>query len=253
MQPPDLLAAKRVLAVAPHPDDIEIGIGGTVALMAHRGARIEFLTLSDGAAGTGDLALAGSSLAKQRREEGERAGRLLGVQDFHWLGLPDTQLAHVSHLAERVVQVIRAAKPDVVLTVDPWMPYEVHPDHRAAGFAVAEAFSMCGFAHYGSTALREGAPPHAVDAIGFYATNRPNTKVDVDDWLDAKLAAILAHESQFSGEEAEFVKAVTRLLAEQATGETVRVTTPSEPIRYAELIKVLSARQSHYNPMAERM
>ncbi len=253
LQPADLLSARHILAVAPHPDDIEVGIGGTIALLAERGAVVEYLTLTDGAAGTADPKATGAELAAARRRELQTSGRILGVSGFHWLDLTDTGLAQVSDLAKRVATVIRQVRPDLLLSLDPWLPYEAHPDHRAAGLATADAFVLAGFPGYGPEDAKRGLAAHACPVIAFYGTGRPNTKVAVDAYMERKIAAILAHRSQFSGPEAEFVKSVAQFQAAVSKDADTRVTVPSEPVHFAELLKVMHARLMHYNTQAEWM
>ena len=253
LQPPDLLSARKALAVAPHPDDVEVGMGGTVALLAERGVRIEYLTLTDGAAGATDPARAGEQLRAVRRAELEASGRLLGVEAFHYLDLPDAGLKQVADLAERIVTVIRRVRPDVLFSLDPWLPYEAHPDHRAAGFATTDAFLLAAFAHVQKADADAGLFPYATPMMAYYGTHRANTKVAIDRQLDRKMAAILLHESQFSGAQADFMKAFTRAQASLCKETNTRVTLPQEPEHAAELLKVLSAMQMHYNTQAEWM
>jgi len=253
MQPPDLFSARSVLAIAPHPDDIEVGIGGTIALLADRGVHVSYLTLTDGAAGSSDPALIGPLLHSIRRKELQQSGSILGVAEFHWLDLPDTGLAQIADLTAQIVTTVRTVRPDALLTMDPWLPYEMHPDHRAAGFACVDAFCMSGIASYNPVDLARELQPHQCQMIAYYGTHRPNTKVAIDSVFERKVAAILAHESQFSGEGAEFIKAFTAFQGVFGKDADTLVVTPDEPTAYAELIKVLHSRQSHYNTQAEWM
>ncbi len=253
LQPADLLSARHVLAVAPHPDDIEVGIGGTIALLAERGVVVEYLTLTDGGAGSADPQVAGAGLAAVRKRELQTSGAILGVSGFHWLDLADTGLAQVSDLAKRIATVIRQVRPDLLLSMDPWLPYEVHPDHRAAGLATADAFALAGFPEYSPEDASRGLAPHACPVIAFYGTSRPNTKVAIDAYIERKIAAILAHQSQFSGSEAEFMKSITQFQGATSKEADTRVTVPSEPLHFAELLKVMHRRLTHYNTQAEWM
>ncbi|MEW6228557.1 MAG: PIG-L family deacetylase [Bacillota bacterium] len=186
--------AKRVLCVQPHPDDNELGAGGTIAMLANRGSKITYLTVTDGSAGTQDPTITPEELAKIRYDEASRAARHLGASEFLWLGLRDGDVPEERELVRRILGVIRKARPDAILVPDPWLPYEAHRDHRLTGLATASACILGPFPHVKSD---PEAPPHGVSMVGFYCTTRPNTWINVDATWHKKIEAVKMHESQF--------------------------------------------------------
>ncbi|QQE77480.1 PIG-L deacetylase family protein [Alicyclobacillus sp. SO9] len=190
---PNLLDAKKVLCIQPHPDDIDVASGGTVARLALQGADITYLTVTDGSAGS-TTATDEKKLAATRRAEQTRAGDILGVKNYIWLDYPDKDYIHLDALQSDLISAIRSLQPDTVITVDPWLPYEAHPAHRNVGLAAAAAVLFSGMGNIDAQAQAE---PYSVQAIAFGFTSKPNTIIDVADVWDKKVAAVQAHYSQF--------------------------------------------------------
>jgi LmbE family N-acetylglucosaminyl deacetylase len=203
---PDLFSFKHVLCVQPHPDDNEIGAGATIALMAQKGIKISYLTISKGKGGTN--VMSSQELVKQRQNELRAAGEVLGATYFEQLDLSDAHYPNERTLTEHIVEVIRRLKPDLLLTIDPHLPYEAHPTHRNTGMGVLDASLFASMKHF-PTPDGVNSPPHQVAAIAFYATAQPNTLVDVSTSFDLKLQAIRKHASQFN--ETEFNELATYL------------------------------------------
>ncbi len=90
--------------------------------------------------------------------------------------------------------MIRTIRPQVVLGHDPWKRYRLHPDHRAAGILVCDAIVAARDPHF----FREhGLAHHRPDALLLWEADEPDHVEDVTSTVDTKLAALLAHESQF--------------------------------------------------------
>ncbi|AHH97943.1 PIG-L family deacetylase [Kutzneria albida] len=130
---------RRVTAVAAHPDDETLGAGGVLRQLHELGASIRLVVASDGEAAFPELeAEDRAELGRRRRRELAEALAELGVHDaeVHWLGLPDSGLAH--HEAE-LTERLRELLADADCCLLPW-PGDPHPDHRAvAGAALAAA------------------------------------------------------------------------------------------------------------------
>jgi LmbE family N-acetylglucosaminyl deacetylase/GT2 family glycosyltransferase len=124
---------RRVLVVAPHPDDEVIACGGALARHAAAGAAVRVVVLSDGAAGGSD-----ADLAQRREQESRRAAAALGVADVRFLGLQDGALGAVPELVERVRAELDLHAAELVYAPS---PLELHPDHKAAGRACAAALA----------------------------------------------------------------------------------------------------------------
>ena len=197
LQPPALEAAKRVLCVQPHPDDNEIGMGGTVAHLTACGCTVDYLTVTDGRLGATDPTVRPDDLAAERRREAQASAAVLGAGDCIFLGLEDGTLSDVPGLAGRIAEVVRDGGYDTLFCPDPWSPYEAHYDHVVVGRAVAQAAVSAGLASYPAGTR---TAPAAVRAVGFYFTASPNTVVDVTDEQERKLAAIRCHASQMTPE-----------------------------------------------------
>ena len=135
---PNLLNAKRVLYMQPHPDDVDIACGGTLAVLADRGAHITYLTVTDGGAGS-SVRRDENQLANVRRLEQIAAGRYIGVQDYIWLNYRDAEYLPGQQLQHDFIRAIRQVRPDTVVTIDGWLPYEAHPAHRNVGLSAAAA------------------------------------------------------------------------------------------------------------------
>lgn len=196
---PDLDRCRNLLCVQPHPDDNEVGAGATIAKLAKAGCRVSYLTVTDGSKGTDDPKVSAQELSKIRRKETEDAGNILGVSEFRYLNYADGSFPDEKALCEGIVRVIREIKPEIVMTVDPFLLYEVHPDHRKVGMAVAEACLLSPNIHFAEEADAGGVPKKwKVSAVAFHTTAHPNSFIGVDETWDLKIKAILAHKSQFT-------------------------------------------------------
>ena len=192
---PDILKYKTILCVQPHPDDNEIGMGGTLLLFKALGANIAYCTVSQGKGGSNTLR--SEELVKIRQEELRNAGSFVGATSFHQLNLSDSHYPDEKEITEHLVAVIRDVKPDIVFTVDPYLMYEAHPTHRKTGMAVLEACMFASMKHFPKPDASTEPKVHRVEAIGFYASAKPNVLIDISDTFDMKLEAIFKHESQF--------------------------------------------------------
>ena len=146
--PPEIRNAKKALCIQPHPDDIEIGMGGAVAALAAEGCSITYLTVTNGDLGDSTGKLDFSEIAALRRKETIAAGKVLGVSDFLFYDLPDGSLSDIPSLAGRISETIRNLRPDVIFCPDPWAQYEAHNDHIVTGRAAAQAFISSSLSRY---------------------------------------------------------------------------------------------------------
>lgn len=238
---PSLFDCKRVLCIQPHPDDIDIAWGGTVARLGDAGIEVFYLSVTDDAAGlSGEQArLPYSERARLRREEQEAAAEILGVSDLFWLDYPDAGDWSVYDARNAMVDVIRGLSPDGVVTVDPWLPYEAHGDHRKSGFAASEAVILSRFPAVGEAPVPEGLE---ISAMVFVFTNSCNTTVDTSLYRDRKTRAIAAHSSQFDAATLTELIEIDRVRSEEL-GTLIGAT-------YAEGCKVLNPGALHVLPEA---
>jgi len=207
------------LAIAAHPDDIEFECGATLAKWSEAGARCHLLICTDGRKGTWDVDADTDALIVRRQAEQREAARRLGVSgEVRFLGAEDGELDHGVERRSEVARVIREVMPDVVLGHDPWRRWRMHPDHRAAGFLTVDGVVAARDPHY----HREHAVPHHRPShLLLFECEEPNLSESISDaHLEAKVQALLAHESQFEttmvigddddGTQAEAFRARTR-------------------------------------------
>jgi LmbE family N-acetylglucosaminyl deacetylase len=182
------------LAIGAHPDDIEFGCGGTLAKWASAGTAIHHLILTDGAKGSWDPDRDEAVLIGRRQEEQRRAATVLGGGAVTFLGRTDGTLRNGASEQWEVSRLIRRVRPDVVLGHDPWRRYRLHPDHRHAGFIVTDAIVAARDRYFFTD---QGLDPHRPSSLLLWEADAPNHVEDVSAFVETKIAALLAHESQF--------------------------------------------------------
>jgi len=197
--------AMQVMVVAAHPDDIERHCGGAVARWTREGCGVVFVLCTSGNRGSEDPERTPEQLAALREAEQREAAALLGVTEVVFLRHDDGDVAFVlPQLREELVRLLRTYRPARVLTHDPfvrsgYLPYQLHPDHRAAGDAALQAAYPCaGGPLFYPAQVAAGLTPHKVQELYLFMTDAPDTCVDVTDTFADKLQAARAHRSQHS-------------------------------------------------------
>jgi LmbE family N-acetylglucosaminyl deacetylase len=193
----DLAVPTSALAIGAHPDDVEFGCGATLAKWAAAGCTVHHLVLTDGSKGTWDPDADVVTLAATReREQREAARRLSGPSAGRvvFLGQVDGELDSGLELRGRVARVIRELRPQVILGHDPWKRYRLHPDHRHAGLLACEGIVAARDPHFFK---EQGQAPHRPDTLLLWEADEPDHVEDVTGFVDTKLDALEAHESQF--------------------------------------------------------
>lgn len=190
---------KRLIVVAAHPDDLETICGGAVALLAQRGAEIFSVNCTLGDIGTQDAATTRPAVATTRLNEAEAAARILGIRQVFSLGHHDGELVADLELRAQIARLYRITQADTLWAFDPFWPGQVHPDHRAAGQVALDAYMPSKMPLYRPEQLRElEAGLGRLERVFLFSTNRdPDVFVDVSSVYDTKLAACIAHRSQF--------------------------------------------------------
>ncbi|MGM0652396.1 MAG: PIG-L deacetylase family protein [Bacillota bacterium] len=234
---PDLLSAKNILCIQPHPDDMEIGAGATIKKLSLAGKQVTALTITDGSAGIYQLADIPVDITGIRKSETEKSAKILGIEKLLWLDYGDGGNLPYEKIRSDITGMIRRIKPDAVMVCDPWLPYEAHSDHNRTGLAAAEACLLSGMPQFCPDDLQNNLMPHSVDMIAFYYTAYPNTFIDVSDTWETKLTAIDCHKSQFSGEKGKKLKEYLTTRSEEQAEET--------SCSLVEALKVLTAGHLH--------
>ncbi len=211
---PTLTKPMRVLVICAHPDDIEIGCGGSVAVWTEAGAQVTFCLVTDGAAGGNEPGTNYTELAKRRKEEQRAAARLVGVTDVRFLDYHDGTMEPTMALRRDLTRVIRQVRPNRVVITDPTTillsseesNYINHPDHRAVAEAALYAvFPSAGARPIFPELLREGLEPLDIDELYMHLTEKPNLAVDITPVHDRKIQAVLCHRSQLGEDAADWI------------------------------------------------
>jgi LmbE family N-acetylglucosaminyl deacetylase len=179
--------SRIVLIVSAHPDDMEIGMGGTVAKLADGQAAITSVVVTDGGRAANPFAWSEQQMADVRREEALRASPVLGVKEVLFLNEPD-EAKEINYAAAKLtlVQILNRLKPTEIYTLHEQL--DRHPAHRLAGKLVREAVAETGLS--------------PKDGIWAYEVWGLFTRWDrleyIDEHVAKKLLAIAEHRSQIA-------------------------------------------------------
>ena len=188
-----LTTPQSALAIGAHPDDIEFGAAGTLTRWAREGCRVTMLIVTDGSKGTWDPALDPAELVTRRQAEQRAAAEVIGAESIRYLDRIDGELEYTVELRREMCRQIRELRPDVVLSHDPWKRYQLHPDHRATGWAVMDGVvSARDHLFY----PEQGLDPHRPEAVLLWSADAPDHWEDILGEFPAKIDALLCHSSQ---------------------------------------------------------
>lgn len=176
-----------VLAIAAHPDDVELSVGGTLAKLARAGYRIGILDLTRGEKGT-------RGNPELRAGEAINAAGILGAKLRENIDLGDSQVMVTQETRVSVVRALRRLRPRVVFTQH-WE--DPHPDHAHTSRLVREASHLAGLKKFDEDAGLERWRPSCVAYFLFPRTFAPTFIVDISETYEIKWEAIRAHSSQF--------------------------------------------------------
>jgi bacillithiol biosynthesis deacetylase BshB1 len=177
-----------LLAIAPHPDDVELHCGGLMLKMAGRGYATGIVDLT-----RGEMSTRGT--VEDRAQEAAAAAKMLGLSARETLGLPDSRIEPTYDNKLAVIRAIRTYRPRLILA-----PHAVarHPDHTAASTLVQDAAFLAGLAK-----IDTGQPAHRPAQIVYYLTHyrfrepAPSFVVDISEVFQQKLAVIRTYRTQF--------------------------------------------------------
>lgn len=178
-----------VLAIGAHPDDVELGCGGTLALLARAGRRVGIVHLTRGESGT-------RGTEETRRAEAEAAAEVLGAASLDFLDCGDGRLRHGEAEEDALIALLRRHRPDLVLGPT---PSDRHPDHGRAHRLVADACFYAGLAGRKLEGDAAGLPPHRPASMLAYMQHDPfdvSLVVDVTPVWEIKQRALDCYESQ---------------------------------------------------------
>jgi len=185
----------KVLCIGVHPDDCEIGFGGTAAKFAGLGDQVKFLCVTNGSAGHHQLSR--DETAAIRKTEAKKAGERLEISEVEILSNPDGELTPTLDVRHEIIRQIRRWKADLVLT---HRPGDYHPDHRYTSQLVQDSAylvmvpSVCPDTE---PLRRNPVFAYLQDDFHLPAPFAPEIAVDIGDAWAQKLDALDAHASQF--------------------------------------------------------
>lgn len=179
-----------VLAVGPHPDDVELAAGGTLARLVRCGHHVHLADLTAGERST-------RGTPELRADEADRARRAIGADARIAVGLPDGGVdARDPEQIAALVDVLRRIRPGLVIAMH-WN--DDHPDHREGGDLVRRAVYLSGLRNYPGRDGNAFRPQRVIYAMGRRPFT-PSLVVDVSGDYGTKRAAVAAYRSQFHRE-----------------------------------------------------
>lgn len=179
-----------ILAFGAHPDDIELGCGGTLVSHVKQGKKVGLIDLTLGELGT-------RGTPEIRLEEAKEAAKIIGADIRENLRMADGFYVNDEAHQRLVIQAIRKYKPEIVLCN---APLDRHPDHGKGGSLVKQAAFLSGLrmieTEFEGKAQEPWRPKAVYHYIQFYDLT-PTFLVDISDVMDEKIASYKAHKSQF--------------------------------------------------------
>ena len=177
--------AVDILAIAAHPDDIELGCAGTLVRWKARGGRFGIVDLTRGEMGT-------RGNTETRDREARQAAEILGAEFRETLDFGDGGLRQTRENELALIEVIRRERPRLILTS---FPDDRHPDHRRAGELTTDAAFYAGLRR-----IETSLPAHRPQQTIYFSTayvHAPTFVVDVTEAMETRRAAVRAFASQF--------------------------------------------------------
>ncbi len=174
----------EILAISPHPDDVELCCGGLIVKMAGEGRLTGIVDLTRGELGT-------EGTAETRTQEAVKAAEILGVQIRENMDFGDCKLDSSFEKVTKLADLIRQYRPSILIA-----PYgdEQHPDHAASRHLTDKAFFLANLKK-----VQTDHKAHEVKMVAYYMLHKPfapSFVVDVTKIYDKKLDAIEAYKSQ---------------------------------------------------------
>ncbi|MBI4658066.1 MAG: PIG-L family deacetylase [Verrucomicrobia bacterium] len=185
----------NILAVGAHPDDLEILCAGTLARYADAGHTVTMAVFTDGS--MGDAHIPPAKLGRIRHEEAKNAAAVIGAR-LLWPGITDEHVFPNEAQRRIMIDLLREADPDVILTHS---PNDYHPDHRHVSQLVFDSYFQKGLPHIPeqtrSACRFAEAQIYYMDNLGGIGFE-PAEYVDITATMATKLRMLACHESQFA-------------------------------------------------------
>ncbi len=179
-----------ILAIAIHPDDVELSASGTLMVEVAKGKKVGILDLTHGELGT-------RGTPQLRLQEAQRAAEIMGIHVREFLNFRDGFFAHDEANLLEIVKRIRKYQPEIVLAN---ALNDRHPDHGRAAKLVTDACFYAGLVKIETTLDGGNQKPWRPKSLYHYIQDHalePDFVVDVSTVIERKMASILAYSSQF--------------------------------------------------------
>lgn len=179
-----------ILAIGAHPDDVELGCGGTVAKLISEGKTVAIVDLTQGELGT-----RGTNFT--RAEEAANSAKILAISSRENLKMKDGFLTNSEEHQMQIVKIIRKYQPEIVLAnaID-----DRHPDHAKAAKLVSDACFLSGLVKIETVSEGENQKPWRPKQIFHYIQWKniaPDFVIDISNFMEKKIEACLAFKTQF--------------------------------------------------------
>jgi len=188
-----------ILAIGVHPDDIELGCGGTILKHIAAGKKVGVLDLTHGELGT-------RGSGELRLVEAENSAKILGISARENLGFSDGFFRNTKENQIEIIKILRKYQPDVVLCN---APKDRHPDHGRASEMVSEACFYSGLVRIETELDGTSQAMWRPKAVYHYIQDKylkPDFVVDVSSFVNQKIEAIMAFSSQFYNPASELLE-----------------------------------------------
>lgn len=179
-----------ILAIGAHPDDVELGCGGTIAKLISEGKTVAIIDLTRGELGT-------RGTDETRKEEADNAAKILGIYARENLEMKDGFLENSEDYQMRIVKMIRKYQPEIVIAnaID-----DRHPDHAKGAKLASDACFLSGLIKIETEIDGRNQdiwrPKHIFHYIQWKEIE-PDFVIDISNFIDKKIAACLAYKTQF--------------------------------------------------------
>lgn len=197
---------KTILSIGAHPDDIEIGCGGTEILLKQQGYRIIHVIVTSGE--EGGRGIDKLVLSQQREFEAQQSATVIGVDDVIFLRYQDSLTSYDKIMKMHMITIIREHKPDIVFT---HAKSDTFPDHQIVHQLTMAAITAAA----GPWCPDIASGPHAVSAVYGYEVWHPIQNfalaIAIESVIDQKLQALACHQSQLK--DIDYISAVKGLAA----------------------------------------
>jgi bacillithiol biosynthesis deacetylase BshB1 len=185
-----------ILAIGAHPDDVELGCGGTIAKLISQGKKVVIVDLTEGELGT-------RGTAETRADEANAAAKLLGISARENLKMKDGFLNNSELYQIKIVEKIRKYQPEIVFAnaID-----DRHPDHAKGAKLVSDACFLAGLKKvetFDNKVLQEVWRPKHIFHYIQWKNIVPEFVIDITGFLDKKIEACLAYKTQFYNPESK--------------------------------------------------